>query len=77
MMAKTAREREQEAREGKLAHIRDQVSSGQLVIRAMTDAERARWAKRRRVLESTWTESERARQKTALSNMRRRTERLT
>jgi hypothetical protein len=42
-MAKTTREREEEAREGRLEHIRDQVSSGDLVVRQMTDSERARW----------------------------------
>ena len=42
-MAKTRGEREEDAREGLLEHIRDQVSSGELVVRQMTDAERTRW----------------------------------
>lgn len=42
-MAKTTREREQHAREGRLEHIRDQVSSGELVVRQMTDSERSHW----------------------------------
>ena len=42
-MAETRPEREDEAREGLLEHIRDQVSSGELVIRQMTDSERAHW----------------------------------
>ena len=42
-MAKTRHERDEDAREGLLEHIRDQVSSGELVVRQMTDAERAHW----------------------------------
>ena len=42
-MAKTRGEREEDAREGLLEHIRDQVSSGELVVRQMTDSERSRW----------------------------------
>jgi hypothetical protein len=42
-MAKTRGEREEDAREGLLEHIRDQVSSGELVVRQMTDSERTRW----------------------------------
>ena len=42
-MAKTRHEREDDAREGLLGHIRDQVSSGELVVRQMTDSERAHW----------------------------------
>jgi len=74
-VAKTSREREQEAREAKLEHIRDQVSSGDLVIREMTKAERARWAKRRATLEAESTPAERGRRDAALRNRRRRAER--
>jgi hypothetical protein len=42
-MAKTTREREEDARAGRLEHFRDQVSSGELVVRQMTDSERAHW----------------------------------
>jgi hypothetical protein len=42
-MAKTTREREQDEREKRLEHMRDQVSSGDLVVRQMTDSERAHW----------------------------------
>jgi hypothetical protein len=42
-MAKTARERDEDAREGRLAHLREQVSSGELVVRQMTDSERKQW----------------------------------
>lgn len=46
-MAKTQRERDQAAREAKLERIQDQIDSGDLVVRKMTDAEQAAWAKRR------------------------------
>jgi hypothetical protein len=42
-MAKTTHEREEDAREARLEHIRDQVTSGELVVRQMTDSERAQW----------------------------------
>ena len=74
-MAKTSREREDEAREAKLAHMRDQISSGQLVIREMTDDERAKWAKRRDMIDESSTPAERARRAAALRNRRRRAER--
>ena len=51
-MAKTSRKRGPEAREAKLEHIREQVSSGDLVIREMTKAERARWAELRAAREA-------------------------
>ena len=75
-VATTTREREHEAREAKLEHIREQVSSGRLVISKMTDAQRTKWAKQRGVIEASWTPSEHARQKAALRNMRVRAERL-
>jgi hypothetical protein len=43
---KTAWEREQEKREAKLELVREQVESGSLVIRKMTDAERRRYPPR-------------------------------
>ena len=42
-MAHPRHEREDDAREGQLEHIRDQVSSGELVVRQMTASERAHW----------------------------------
>ena len=75
-MAKTSRERDHEAREAKLEHVREQVASGQLVVRTMTDAERAKWAKRRGLLEASSTPAERARRAAAVENRRKRAERL-
>lgn len=40
---KTTRERAEEKRQEKLADVRQQVASGSLVIRKMTDAERERY----------------------------------
>ena len=74
-MAKTSKEREQEAREAKLEHLREQVASGDVVIRTMTDAERAKWAKRRSAIDASSTPAERARRAAALENRRRRAER--
>lgn len=42
----TARERAEEKRAEKLAHVREQVDSGSLVIRQMTDEERRRYPPR-------------------------------
>jgi len=42
-MAYPRHEREEDAREGQLEHIRYQVSAGELVVRQMTDSERAHW----------------------------------
>ena len=75
-MAKTSRERDHEAREAKLEHVREQVASGQLVVRKMTDAERAKWAKQRGILEASSTPAERARRAAAVENRRKRAERL-
>jgi hypothetical protein len=44
MPTKTQREREAEQRQTKLDRIHEQVEEGSLVIRQMTDAERARFA---------------------------------
>jgi len=75
MVAKTSREREHEARQARLEHVREQVSSGNLVIRQMTDAERAKWAKLRVVLDDSSTSAERARRAAAIEGRRRRAER--
>jgi hypothetical protein len=69
-------ERAGEARQAKLEHIREQVSSGALVIRQMTRAERARWDKQRATLEATLTQAERTRRDSLLRNRRQRAESL-
>ena len=69
-------ERAAEEREAKLEHIREQVSSGALVIRQMTRAERVRWNKQRAILEANFTAAERTRRDSVLRNRRQRAERL-
>lgn len=49
MPTKTQREREAEQRKQKLDRIQEQVDDGSLVIRKMTDEERARFARDRPV----------------------------
>jgi len=75
-MAKTRTEREQEARQAKLDHVREQIASGQLVIREMSATERKRWAKQQAASDARATPVERARRVTALENRRRREARL-
>ena len=69
-------ERAAEARQAKLEHIREQVSSGALVIRQMTRAERVKWDKQRATFEATFTQAERTRRDTLLRQRRQRAERL-
>jgi hypothetical protein len=76
MVRKTSRERDQEAREAKLEHMREQVASGQLVIREMTRVERSTWATREALVEARSTPEERARRAVALENRRKRAARL-
>ncbi len=44
--AKSARDRAEEKRQAKLEHVREQVESGALVIRQMTDEERRQYPPR-------------------------------
>jgi hypothetical protein len=69
-------ERAAEARQAKLEHIRKQISSGALVIRQMTRAERAKWDKQRAILDANFTPAERTRRDSALRNRRQRAQRL-
>ena len=75
-VAKTTRERQQEARQAKLDYVQEQVDSGELVIRTMTGAEKAKWAKQRRRSDAKATPAERAGRASALENRRRRAERF-
>jgi hypothetical protein len=74
-MAKTTREREDDAREARLEHMRDQVSSGELRVRQMTDAERAQWDDHSAASDRQATPEERARRDAALKKRRNRNER--
>ena len=74
-MAKTTREREEDARQGRLEHIRDQVSSGELVVRQMTDSERAHWDDHSAASDSQATPEERTRRDAARRKRRDRNQR--
>ena len=66
------RERAAIAHHAKLEDISALVSSGELVIRQMTTAERDDWARQRAAQEAEWSPQERARQETALKRRRLR-----
>jgi hypothetical protein len=69
-------ERAAAERQAKLEHIRAQVSSGALVIRQMTRAERVKWDKQRAILDANFTAAERTRRDAVLRNRRQRAERI-
>lgn len=69
-------EREHEARQAKLDHVREQVASGRLVIREMSKAEQTEWATQHAKSEARATPVERARRASALENLRRRQARI-
>ena len=69
-------ERAAAERQAKLEHIREQVSSGALVIRQMTRAERVKWDKQRAILDANFTPAERTRRDSVLRNRRQRADRL-
>ena len=64
-------------RRAKLAEIRKQVATGDLVIRKMTAAERERWARQHAAVEAKLTPTQRAQRAAALralkANQRKRT----
>jgi hypothetical protein len=68
--------REAAAREAKLELVREQVESGELVIRQMTRAEGASWEKQQAARDASSTPAERARREAALKERRRRANRL-
>ncbi len=75
-VAKTTRERDQEARQAKLDHVQEQIESGELVVRTMTAAEKAKWEKQRSRVDATSSPAERARRAAALETRRKRAERF-
>ena len=76
-MAKTQRERDQAAREQKLDRIREQVDSGDLVVRKMSDAEREKWEKHRAESAATASPADQRRAAAAERRRRRRAGRAT
>lgn len=75
-VAAARHEREHAARQAKLDHIREQVATGRLVIRTMSDEERVRWASQHAASDASATPAERARRTRELVNRRRRAERF-
>jgi hypothetical protein len=64
MPAKTQREREAEQRKAKLDRIQEQVDDGSLVIRQMTDEERARFEGGRKLSEEAGSQRRSRRRRT-------------
>ena len=75
-VAAARHERESAARQAKLDHISEQVVAGKLVVREMSDAERAQWASQHAASDARATPAERARRARELENRRRRAQRL-
>jgi hypothetical protein len=75
-MAMTNRERDHEARQAKLEHVREQVASGRLVIRPMTRDERSKWATQQAMVEASSTPAVRASRAAAIENRRKRAARF-
>jgi hypothetical protein len=64
-MAKTRSEREDDERQERLEHMREQVSSGDLVVRQMTASERRLWKERSAAFDDHATPEERTRRDAA------------
>jgi hypothetical protein len=64
-MAKTRSEREDDERQERLEHMREQVSSGDLVVRQMTASERRLWEERSAAFDDHATPEERTRRDAA------------
>jgi hypothetical protein len=64
-MARTRNEREDDDRQERLEHMREQVSSGELVVRQMTESERRHWEERSAAFDAQATPEELTRRDTA------------
>jgi hypothetical protein len=64
-MARTRTEREDDQREERLEHMREQIASGELVVRQMTASERRHWKERSDSFHDHATPEERARRDAA------------
>jgi hypothetical protein len=76
-MPKTSRERDEDARQQRLQHMREQVDSGDLTIRQMTPSERERWAEHSAEADRRATPEQRARRETARARKRATQDRAT
>jgi hypothetical protein len=68
--ATTAQQRQADERAAKLADVKDQVATGNLVIRSMSRAERTKWAKRSSAKAASSTPTELAAKAAALERRR-------
>ena len=75
VVANEWRQRQQKAREARLERYREQLASGALVVRQMTESERAYWNERSAAAERSATPEERQRRAAALEKRRRLAER--
>ena len=71
-MARTSAEQQQEKRETKLEHYREQLASGELVVRQMTESERAYWNEHSAAADRQATPEQRKRRDTAREKRRQR-----
>jgi hypothetical protein len=60
-MARTRSEREDDKREERLEQMREQISSGELVVRQMTPSERKRWQEHSAAFDDQATPEQRTR----------------
>jgi hypothetical protein len=74
-MARTRTEREDDERQERLEHMRQQVSSGELVVRQMTASERKRWDEHSAAVDGCATPEERTRRATARDKRHERAKR--
>jgi hypothetical protein len=71
-MARTQRQRDDDARREKLERIDEQLREGSLTIRTMTEAERERWAQQRAKREAERSPADTRRAEAAERRRRRR-----
>jgi hypothetical protein len=76
LQVKTTLERDRDRHEAKLELIREQVASGQLVIRPMTRTEQKKWAAHTKRVDASSTPEQRARRAAGLQSRRKRSARF-
>jgi hypothetical protein len=74
-MARTRNEREDDERQERLEHMREQISSGELVVRKITASERRRWEERSEAFDNHATPEERTRRDAARQKRHNQTKR--
>jgi hypothetical protein len=74
-MPRTRNEREDDEREERLEHMREQISSGDLVVRQMTASEREHWDEHSAAIDDRSTPQERNRRDSARNKRREQAKR--